>query len=144
MIYSKLYKDHYPFRSCSDVFALSQEEKARLIHYIEHYPGHISDKLHNARKCGIKVEGWDIPKGWKADLRAFVLPSTGLVDVLYALQKKCDELISKIERELALTDSDMDNINRILYSHKYCRPLSWFLVPTPDGRVSAVLKEDDA
>lgn len=142
MIYSDLYKKCYPFKSYSDIYTLSQEEKSRLIYYIKHYPGHISDKLLNTRKACAEVEGWGPPKGWKSSLRSFVLPSTGLVDVLYTLQKKCNELISKIEEEQTLTDNDMDNINRILYANKYCRPLSWFFVPTPDGRVSAALKED--
>ena len=141
MIYSKLYKKCYPFKSCSDIYALNQEEKSRLIDYIKHYPGHISGKLHSSRKYGTKIKGWETSKDWKSGLKSSILPSTGLVDVLIDLQKKCNELISKIEKEQTLTDNDMANINRILYAFKYCWPLSMFLIPTPDGQVSAVLKE---
>jgi len=140
MIYSNLYKKYYPFKACSDIYVLSQEEKSRLIHYIKHYPGHISDKLLSARRYGIKVEGWEESKGWKASLKSSVFPSTGLVDVLIEMQNKCNNIISKVEKAQPLTDGDLANINRILYANKYCRPLSWFLVPSPDGRVSAITK----
>lgn len=140
MIYSKLYKMCYPFKSCSDIYALGQEEKRCLIDYIKHYPGHISDKLLKTRRYGGKIEGWEPPKGWRASLKSSVLPSTGLVDVLVELQENCNDLISRIEKRQPLTDGDLTNINRILYANKYCWPLSWFLVPTPDGQVSAVLE----
>lgn len=140
MIYSKLYNKYYPFNACSDIYALSQEEMSRLIHYIKHYPGHISDKLLSARRYGIKVEGWEETKGWKASLKSSVLPSTGLVDVLIEMQNKCNNIISKIEKAQPLTAGDLANINRILYANKYCWLLSIFLCPTPDGRASAIFE----
>lgn len=138
MFYSKLYKKYYPFKSGKDVFYLSEDERGLLLKYIKNYPGRLSNKMLSARRYGVAVEGWDRPKGWKGR----VLPSTCLVDVLIEMRNHCNDIIAKVEKSQSLTEGDLANINRILYSNKYCRLLSFFLCPTPNGRVSAVFQGD--
>ena len=125
MFYSKLYKEHFPFNSPSDILSLNEEERALLIKYIKNYPGRVVDAIHRARKCGVKVEG-DKHPGWIG----MFLPSQGLADTLVELQQRSNELASKIMEKEPLSDEDVVSINAILYSNKYCPPVSWFVLPT--------------
>ncbi len=136
MVYSKLFKKYYPFQSGADILLLDRKERHFLLNAIKHYPGCLGEKMLRARRNGVQVEGWEQTRGVTSRL----FPSRGLVDVLMDLQQKCDQLVSKIEKDETLTDGDLSNINRIIYANKYCRPWSWFLCPTPDGRVSAVME----
>lgn len=125
MFYSKLYKEHFPFNSPSDILSLNEEERALLIKYIKNYPGRVVDAIHRARKCGVKVEGDKHPVMFGA-----FLPSHGLAAILIELQQRSNELASKIIENEPLSDEDVVAINSILYSNKHCPPISWFVLPS--------------
>ena len=125
MFYSKLYKEHYPFKSPSDLLSLNEEERALLMKYIKRYPPRAVEALLRARKYGIKVEGYPSSK-WNT-----LLPSLGLSDIMVDLREMCEELMDKINKNELVTEKDLDNINLVLYSNKYCRLLSHFIFSTP-------------
>lgn len=119
MFYSKLYKEHYPFKSPSDILSLNEEERALLIKYIKRYPARKVEAIHKAWKFGYKVEGYPRPKG------TFIACDNKLGDIVVELREICDGLITKTNNAETLTDHDIDNLNIILGSNQFCSVLSF-------------------
>ena len=119
MFVSKLYKEHFPFKSSSEILSLNEEERALLIKYIKRYPARKVEAIHKAWKYGCKVEGYPRPKG------TFIAADKKLGDIIVELREMCEELIDKINKEELVTGEDIYNINRILGSNQFCSVLSF-------------------
>lgn len=119
MFYSKLYKEHFPFKSPSDLLSLDEEERALLIKYIKSYPVRKVEAIHKAWKYGCKVEGYPRPKG------TFLAGNKKLGDIVVDLREMGEELIDKINKEELVTGEDLYNINCILGSNQFCSVFSF-------------------
>lgn len=119
MFYSKLYKEHFPFKSSSEILSLNEEERSLLIKYIKRYPVRKVEAIHRAWKYGRKVEGYPRPK------RTVIAGNKRLGDIGVELREMGEELIDKINKEELVTGEDIYNINRILGSNQFCSVLSF-------------------
>lgn len=124
MIYSRLYREYYPFKSASQLRMLDRDDLLMLVKYIKEYPARAVEAIYRGRKYGYVVKH---PEG-KGFLYS-LLPSRELPFVADALHYRCSELACKLECGERLSGRDIADINDALYSHKYNWVLSLFLCP---------------
>lgn len=107
MIYSNLYRQHYPFKSASDISELVQRDRSALVKYIKKFPSR-TVLLHLA-EINRKYPNHVINEFGHQMFR----------DVSDELELQCATLVVKILRNETLTADELDSVNCVLQYNKY-------------------------